>query len=91
MPTHPERRTGSTTHPAVAPARKPTNLTLTVGLVAQARALGVNVSQAAEQGIAAAVAQRRRDQWLAENREALDDSNAFVEANGLPLDRHRLF
>lgn len=71
--------------------RKPTNLTLTVGLVAQARALGINISQAAEVGIAAEVARRRMERWLAENRAALESSNAFVERHGLPLARYRGF
>ncbi|MCO5121748.1 MAG: type II toxin-antitoxin system CcdA family antitoxin [Burkholderiaceae bacterium] len=73
------------------PARKSTNLTLATGLVAEARELGVNLSQAAEAGIAAAVAHRRRERWLAENRDALDSSNAFVEEHGLPLARYRNF
>jgi antitoxin CcdA len=29
--------------------------------------------------------------WLEENRAALDSSNAYVEAYGLPLEKHRLF
>lgn len=28
------------------------------------------------------------DAWLAENREALESSNAYVEAHGLPLAMH---
>ncbi|MBV8124466.1 MAG: type II toxin-antitoxin system CcdA family antitoxin [Burkholderiaceae bacterium] len=86
----------STTPPPVtsggnSPARKATNLTLAVGLVAEARALGINVSQAAELGIAAAVARLRQEQWLAENQAALDSSNAFVEQHGLPLAQYRNF
>lgn len=73
------------------PVRKSTNLTLTASLVAEARALRVNISQAAEVGIAAAVAQRRQACWLSENQEALDSSNAFVEQNGLPLAQYRNF
>ena len=71
--------------------RKATNLTLTVSLVAEARELGVNVSQAAEQGIAAAVKLRRQEQWLAENQAALESSNAFVEKHGVPLSQYRNF
>lgn len=74
-----------------APARKSTNVTLAVGVVAEARALGINVSQAAEVGIAAAVARRRQECWLAENQAALESSNAFVEKNGLPLAQYRNF
>lgn len=74
-----------------APARRSTNLTLAVDLVAEARELGVNVSQAAEVGIAAAVARRRQERWLAENQDALESSNAFVEQHGLPLAAYRNF
>ena len=42
-------------------------------------------------GLARAVAERRAELWLAENRDALDSSNAYVEANGLPLARYRGF
>jgi antitoxin CcdA len=76
---------------AKALARKPTNVTLAVDLVAQARALGINVSQAAEVGIAAAVARRRQERWLVENAEALQSSNEFVEQHGLPLAKYRNF
>jgi antitoxin CcdA len=72
-------------------SRKPTNLSLATGLVAEARALGVNVSQAAEVGIAAAVARRRQERWLQENQAALHSSNAFVDAHGLPLARYQAF
>lgn len=72
-------------------ARKSTNLTLAASLVAEARELGVNLSQAAEAGIAAAVAHRRQERWLAENQDALESSNMFVEEHGLPLARYRNF
>ena len=71
--------------------RRSTNVTLTVALVDEAKALGVNLSQAAEVGVADAVARKRAEVWLAENREALESSNAYVEAQGLPLARHRNF
>lgn len=76
---------------AAALRRRSTNVTLTVALVDEAKALGVNLSQAAEVGVADAVARKRAEVWLAENREALESSNAYVEAQGLPLARHRNF
>jgi antitoxin CcdA len=76
---------------ARASARKSTNVTLAVSLVAEARELGINVSQAAEVGIAAAVVRRRQERWLAENQDALESSNAFVEQHGLPLAQYRNF
>lgn len=71
--------------------RKSTNVALTAALVDEAKALGVKLSQAAEVGVADAVARKRAEVWLAENGEALESSNAFVEAHGLPLARYRNF
>lgn len=71
--------------------RKATNVTVPAALLAQARALKINVSQAAEEGLARAVAQRQAEQWLAVNGAALDSSNAYAAQHGLPLARHRQF
>jgi antitoxin CcdA len=32
-----------------------------------------------------------KTRWVEENREAMEASNAWVEKNGLPLAKHRLF
>lgn len=74
-----------------AQLRKATNLSLDTELLLEARALGVNVSRAAEEGLRAAVRIARADAWRAENAEALASSNAWVEANGLPLAAFRQF
>jgi len=80
------------TMPAAAkPARRAANLSLDAGLLAEARELGINVSRACEGGLANEIARVRRAAWLAENRDALDSSNAFAEANGLPLAALRQF
>lgn len=72
-------------------ARKATNVTIGEALLAEAKSLNINISQAAEAGLARAVAERRAELWLAENRDALESSNAYVEVNGLPLARYRGF
>ena len=71
--------------------RRATNVTIDTQLLAAARELKVNISQAAEQGLERAIAERRAALWLEENRAALDSSNAFVEQHGLPLARYRKF
>lgn len=71
--------------------RKATNVSLDRALVEEARSLGINLSQACEQGIAQQVAKQRAERWLDENRAALESSNAHVEAHGLPLARFRQF
>jgi antitoxin CcdA len=75
-----------------APARrKATNLSLETELVREAQALGINVSRAAEAGLRQAVRTARAAAWQRENAEAIESSNAWVEANGLPLERYRQF
>ena len=71
--------------------KKATNVTLTESLVSEAKTLQINVSNAAEEGLRQAVAQKRAALWLDANRSAIDSSNRFVEQNGLPLSSHRQF
>lgn len=71
--------------------RKPTNLSIDSALLKEAKVLGINVSRSAEVGIAQAVKVHKQEKWLKENARALASSNAYVEANGLPLAQHRQF
>lgn len=71
--------------------KKATNVSIAEDLIREAKALRVNVSQAAEAGLAHAVAEKRSERWRQENREAIESSNAFVDEHGLPLARHRMF
>jgi antitoxin CcdA len=71
--------------------RRPTNITLPDELVAEAKALQVNVSQACESGLARSVAEARRARWLEENAQAIEDHNAMIERDGLILDEFRQF
>jgi len=72
-----------------AASRKATNVTLSEPLLAEAKTLGISVSQAAEAGVARAVAEKRAELWARENHEALQSSNAYVEQHGLPLAKYR--
>ncbi|WP_120634977.1 type II toxin-antitoxin system CcdA family antitoxin [Ruegeria sp. EL01] len=74
-----------------AQSRKPTNLSLDSALLSEARALKVNLSRAAEEGIRVAVASAKAEQWKAENSAALRSSNSYVERHGLPLEGLRQF
>lgn len=70
---------------------KPTNVTLNAALVDEAKQLGVNISLAAAWGLEQAVAKARTERWLDENNAALNSYNEYVEKNGLPLEKRRLF
>jgi antitoxin CcdA len=78
--------------PAPARARKaPTNLSLPADLVRRARALGLNLSQVVERALAAAIREAEQGRWLAENDQAIDQYNAFVERHGVFGDGDRGF
>lgn len=71
--------------------RRRASLSLDPALIDAARALDVNLSRAAEAGIAAAVAEARSARWKAENAAAIASVNAHVAEHGLPLARWRRF
>jgi len=75
----------------VGAPKRATNVSLSESLLSEAKDLRINVSQAAEAGLAKAVAEKRAERWLKENREAIESSNAFVDKHGLPLDKYRMF
>jgi antitoxin CcdA len=66
--------------------RRAVNLTLPGDLVDAARALGVNASQAAEAGIAAAVKRAREEAWLVANEAAIAAHAGWLDRHGMPLD-----
>lgn len=72
-------------------ARKATNVSINEALLSEAKALKINVSKAAEAGLIVALAEKRSELWLEENRAALDSSNSYVEQHGLPLAQYRSF
>jgi antitoxin CcdA len=74
-----------------ASPKRATNISLRSDLIEEAKRLEINISRACEQGLEQQVARARAEAWLEENREALESSNAYVEKNGLPLARYRMF
>ncbi len=73
------------------PSRQSVNTSIDSQLIKDAKALGINLSRAAEAGIAKAIAEEKTRRWQEENKKAIESSNAYVERNGLPLAKHRLF
>jgi antitoxin CcdA len=71
--------------------KRGTNLSLSGALVEEARGLGINLSNACEQGLVSAVKAERERRWLDENKEALDSWNQYIAEHGLPLAKHRRF
>lgn len=71
--------------------KKPTNLSLQADLLAEAKALDLNLSAELNKALAEIVRRKRAEQWLAENREAIDAYNRHIERDGLWSDGLRMF
>lgn len=80
------RKSSATNRP-----RRSVRLSIDDALIAEAKALGVDVARAAESGIARAVAEEKGRRWKIENAEAIREWNEWVRNNGLPLEGYRQF
>jgi len=72
-------------------ARNAHDLTVNPSLVAEAEALGLDITGAAEKGIAVAIKAEKERRWKIENAEAIQASNDYVAKHGLPLAKYRMF
>lgn len=71
--------------------KKAANVSINSDLLQEAKILKINLSATLEQELVHLIRQKRRAQWLKENRPALDDYNAFVEKHGVFSDGLRQF
>ena len=71
--------------------RKSVNVLFDARLLAEAKALGVNLSRAADEGLVKAIRDRKSQLWLEENRAAIEENNRFFEEHGLPFAEYRGF
>lgn len=77
--------------PIFSGRRKPVNLTIDTGVIEAARSVGLNLSRITETALREATRQEHAHRWREENREAIEANNRWVEENGLPLAKYRLF
>jgi len=71
--------------------KKATNLSVDDNLLQTARRLKLNLSQVFEAGLTEAIRQRQREEWLQQNRAALDAYNEHVDKHGVFSDKLRSF
>lgn len=74
-----------------AAPKKSANLSINADLLQQAKQLNINLSQTLEQHLAEIIRQAQRSQWLAENKNALDEYNRRIEKHGAFSDGLRRF
>lgn len=71
--------------------RKAANLSVRSDLLAQARALDINLSREFELHLAEVVRRRQAERWRSANRTAIDAYNRQLERDGLWSDGLRTF
>jgi antitoxin CcdA len=72
-------------------AKKATNVSINKDLLAEARDLKINLSATLEEALQNKVREKRRKQWLEENKEAINACNELAAKNGLFSDKYRVF
>ena len=80
-----------TAKPLSVGKRRSVNLSLDEAVVAEAREYGISLSRTSEEALAIAVKKERERRWKDENRAAIEANNRWIEQNGLPLEKYRLF
>ncbi len=71
--------------------KKATNITLSIDVLNEAKALGINISQTCDQYLRELVRSERERRWQQENAEFIAAYNQTVEQEDLPLVQWRSF
>ena len=71
--------------------KRAANLSINADLLSKARELNINLSATLEQALIEALRKRARDQWVAENKSAMEAYNEYVDKHGVFSDGLRSF
>lgn len=67
----------------VKASKRAVNLSIDAELLDAAKAAGADLTAVLENALRAQLRTTKRDEWLAENKAAIDASNRELEANGM--------
>jgi len=71
--------------------KKPTNLTVNSDLLNQAKHMKINISLTLENALVETLKNKKKDEWINENKEAIEVYNEKVSSYGLFSDEMRSF
>ncbi len=71
--------------------KKPTNLSVNSDLLSKARKQKINLSATLEHALESELRKTERENWLKDNKDAIDSLNKLAEQNGLFSDKYRNF
>ena len=64
------------------PRKRTANVSIDAEVLAEAKALKINLSQALEEKLRERLAEARTQRWQSENTAFIDSYNAYIERNG---------
>ena len=71
--------------------KKATNLSVNSDLLSKARQFNINLSATLEHALVDKLRKLERNNWLNDNKAAIDELNALADNNGLFSDAYRKF
>ena len=71
--------------------KKPAHLSINSDILRQAKLQRINISDVCERGLVEALKERKRQEWLASNKDAIEEYGSFIEENGCFADKLRAF
>ena len=74
-----------------SPTKKATNITLSADVLAEAKALNINISQACDRFLRDLIRGEKERRWQQEHAEFIEAYNRSLEQDGLPLDEWQSF
>jgi antitoxin CcdA len=83
------RHSGRIGQPALPGRKRAVNVTVDEHVLAEAKELGLNLSQILEEELRKRATEERTRRWRKENREALEDHNRFIEKHGIWSTKYR--
>src|SRR5262245_33014978 len=83
------RHSGRIGQPPPAGRKRPVNVTIDENVLAEAKGLGLNLSQVLEEELRRRVRDEKTRRWQEENREAIEAHNRFIEKHGFWSAKYR--
>jgi len=77
------RHSGRIGQPPQPGRKRAVNVTVAEDVLADAKRLGMNISQVLEDELRKRVTEEKTRRWQEENREAIDAHNRFIEKHGI--------
>ena len=83
------RHSGRIGQPPLPGRKRAVNVTVDETVLAEAKQLGLNLSQVLEDELKKRVTEERTRRWQEENREAIEAHNRFIEKRGIWSTKYR--